>query len=322
MNGADEEQCPQRQTFESFSVPSPAIVNVDLNNSFTFKPIHPDTQPCPETHFQCAGSGCCLPVFMRCNHVNDCPHHEDEEYCQHLSCPGLYRCRSSGVCVHPLHLCDGMFQCSQRDDELMCECSQRDNELVCEDQCPPQCTCLGLAFFCTTPFNVSQFTQLRYLHARGSTLRLSDVVHNVLLVHLALNSCNMSSLYDVRLPNLHSLDVSDNHVHSLRLELLTQWRRLRALSLAGNPFVSELFTEPPLLSSRLLSLSHLDLSRQNMLTLNIDVFVHFPSLQSLNLSSCNVHHILPRTLPVLGSLQSVDLRGSPFSRCPAICLTE
>ena len=304
VNGVDEQQCPQSQSWESGFVPPPAILNVTLNNTFSFTPISPHS-PCPETHFQCPYNGYCLPVFMRCNDVNDCPGHEDEQDCRHHRCPGMYRCRSSDMCVHPLHLCDHVYQCPLRDDEI-----------ACDVQCPPQCTCLGWAFFCKAPFNVSRHTQLRYLHARGSALKLPNVAHNTMLVHLALSDCGLSSLQDVRLPNLHSLDVSDNQLHRLRPELLAQWERLKMLSLAGNPLMHDLFADRPPPSYGHPSMLSLDLSRQDMRHFNMDVFQYFPNLRSLNLSDCNIHQISPRTLPVLGHLQSVDFRGSPIHSMP------
>ena len=45
---------------------------------------------CPDTHFQCPGSYC-LPVYMRCNGVLDCPEHQDEHDCDVFVCPGYYR---------------------------------------------------------------------------------------------------------------------------------------------------------------------------------------------------------------------------------------
>ena len=41
---------------------------------------------CPETHFRCAGDGYCLPVYVRCNGVYDCPGHEDEVSLNWLGC--------------------------------------------------------------------------------------------------------------------------------------------------------------------------------------------------------------------------------------------
>ena len=60
-----------------------------------------NSSSCPETHFQRPGDGYCLPVFVRCNAVYDCPGREDEAACGSYSCPGFYRCYASNVCVHP-----------------------------------------------------------------------------------------------------------------------------------------------------------------------------------------------------------------------------
>nr|KAG5686651.1 hypothetical protein BaRGS_013438 [Batillaria attramentaria]KAG5691019.1 hypothetical protein BaRGS_005146 [Batillaria attramentaria] len=48
---------------------------------------------CPETHFQCHNNGYCMPVFVRCNGVYDCPGKEDEVGCSDgdYKCPGFYR---------------------------------------------------------------------------------------------------------------------------------------------------------------------------------------------------------------------------------------
>nr|KAG5685222.1 hypothetical protein BaRGS_030460 [Batillaria attramentaria] len=69
----------------------------------------------------------CLPVYVRCNDVYDCPGHEDEADCDTYTCPGFYRCRASRVCVHRDHVCDGNYHCPQRDDELFCQLDCPDN---------------------------------------------------------------------------------------------------------------------------------------------------------------------------------------------------
>ncbi|XP_076434622.1 uncharacterized protein LOC143274635 [Babylonia areolata] len=49
---------------------------------------------CPETHFACPGMEYyCMPVYVRCNDVNDCPGFEDETDCDSYTCSGYYRCR-------------------------------------------------------------------------------------------------------------------------------------------------------------------------------------------------------------------------------------
>nr|KAG5697927.1 hypothetical protein BaRGS_026865 [Batillaria attramentaria] len=98
-NGADEKKCflGRFSTRPVYRVLPPALADSDGR-----------------------GDGYCLPVFVRCNGVYDCPGKEDEAACDSYTCPGFYRCRDSRVCLHSDHLCDGVFQCPQQDDELLC----------------------------------------------------------------------------------------------------------------------------------------------------------------------------------------------------------
>nr|KAG5685517.1 hypothetical protein BaRGS_024254 [Batillaria attramentaria] len=88
-----------------------------------------DEKVCPYWSDAC-GDGYCLPVYVRCNGVYDCPGKEDETACDSYTCSGFYRCRASRICVHADHLCDDVYHCPQRDDELLCGFS-----------CPTNCTC-------------------------------------------------------------------------------------------------------------------------------------------------------------------------------------
>ncbi|XP_070179106.1 G-protein coupled receptor GRL101-like [Littorina saxatilis] len=197
------------------SLPPPAVVHLDptsesrISVTMTPLPTNPVGVPyCPETHFQCPGDGFCLPVFVRCNGVTDCPNGEDEKDCSSYTCPGLYRCRGSTICLHALHVCDGLKQCPLYDDELYCHLT-----------CPTNCTCLGLVFMCPRDFPVYTFTDLRYLDARESGLTLLNLTQNLMLVHVSLARCGLSQLAAVTLPNLRSLDLSDNNIHLSFLNL-------------------------------------------------------------------------------------------------------
>ena len=258
---------------------------------------------CPDTHFQCPSSHYCLPVFLLCNHVYDCPGHEDEDDCSDFTCRGYYRCRSSRVCVHPTHMCDGLQHCPEHDDELLCDAS-----------CPRSCVCHGLAFVCAGGFPVHLHPELRYLHAADTGLTLINVTRNAMLVHLGLATNGIQELNDVRLFNLRSLDLSDNLLRDVNIRQLTFWPQLRYLSLAGNPLMDSFFVD--IFFQSVAQLYVLDLSRVPISQLNTDFFSSFNSLGHLNMSGCGIRYVTRGSLQILPKLRSLDVRGSPLTSFP------
>ena len=309
LNGADERDCGLTPTGIGGNPSPPVIVDFTGTGSFTARPLPAghDSDVCPETHFRCPGIGSCLPVFVRCNKVNDCPGLEDEASCDVYQCPGFYRCRYSRVCVHPSHLCDGVFQCPQHDDELLCAFS-----------CPQTCLCYGQAFFCTRSFSANDYPELRFLDAKGSGMKPVEIRNNIMLIYVGLGNCKLTDVQELSLlANLRSLDLSENSLTSLSIEL-SLLRSLHWLSLAGNPLGVRLFSDAKLQ----LSVSHiqtLDLSRVVIPELNSTVFRVFPDLQVLNLSHSGVSAVagdfqIPR-------LHKLDLRGCSLSEFPRSMLT-
>ena len=185
-DGSDEIDCFREinTQIQVSTAPPPAIVYFNLksmsSNRFTLTPMTNASQDCPESHFQCPGNDCCLPVFLRCNGVNDCHGRQDEMGCGHYTCHGFYRCRGSHVCLHAAHVCDSQSHCPLHDDEAFCNITHPDN-----------CMCHGLACTCPSAFDVSLDTQLRYLDATGSGLSQSDVANSTMLVYLSLARCQI-----------------------------------------------------------------------------------------------------------------------------------
>ena len=288
----------------------PMIIYFRQNGKIDRRPLPPErgsgNSACPETHFWCPDKDYCLPVYVRCNGVNDCPGHEDEEGCDTYTCPGFYRCRASKVCVLIDHVCDDWPLCPQHDDELLCN-------LVC----PSQCSCHGLAFFCGSVFAVNDFPDLRYLDVRGSGMKVHQLGDNHMLVHLGLARCGVWDVSNFTFPNLHSLDLSDNLLKEAQGDHFVSMPRLAVLFLAGNP-LTYVFTVSIGSSTQLRKIHTLDLSRVELHTVDPHLFTVFPQLITLNLSHSGVEmlHWNSSQMSVV-SLQELDLRGSviaEFSR--------
>ena len=261
---------------------------------------HQEGAQCPETHFQCLDSGYCLPVFLRCNGVYDCPGKEDEGQCDVYTCPGYYRCRGSKICLHPFYVCDGHHQCPQKDDELLCGSS-----------CPQQCECRGFAFMCTKPFTVSEYPGLRYLDASNSGMTPANLTSNRMLVHLDLSHCGFSTMGTLSFPNLQVLDLSNNFITDITTDQVFLSSQIKILILSSNPLIS-LFVSKMQRSSVMNSVRVVDLSWVMLSELNIDAFSVFPQIYTLNLSFTGLQSVVGSESGVFSKLQALDLRGCPI----------
>nr|KAG5708256.1 hypothetical protein BaRGS_021190 [Batillaria attramentaria] len=287
------------------TAPPPARVDFDGRGDFTVTSLNVSDLACPETHFQCPGDGYCLPVYVRCNGVYDCPGKEDEAACDSYTCPGFYRCRASRICLHPDHMDDGVSQCPQRDDELA-------RDLRCPNN---HCTCFGAAFLCTRPFPTKEYSDLRYLDARGSGMTSDDLTDNTMLIYLSLADCDLTHAGTLTFPNLHSLDLNDNDITTLTAYDLVHVPHLQFLSLAGNPITDSFF--PNLRTDQIfLSMNALDLSFVSIEVLNGSLLSIFPSLQTINLSYCGIDRVVGQGFQALKDLHTLDMSGCPVTEFP------
>ena len=307
VDGSDEHRCPLLHLNGTTTKDFPIKIDFERTGDITKSGLRPDRSnldaSCPDTHFWCPDKDYCLPVFVRCNGVYDCPTHEDEAGCDLYTCPGFYRCRASKVCVHVTSVCDGWPLCPHRDDELSCG-----------QQCPQQCICHGLAFFCPQMFAAHQFPDLRYLDARESGINVHQLCHNHMLIHLSLARCGVNIVSNFTFHNLHSLDLSDNQLREVSGHHFRQMPQLTVLFLAGNPLIS-VFEVPVTSNTELHKTNTLDLSRLRITSLDPNLFQVFPNLHTLNLSNSGVGVLNSLHVP-LTSLQELDLRGCPIAEFP------
>ena len=252
--------------------------------------------------------GYCLPMYVRCNTLNDCPGHEDELQCEDPDCPGLYRCLGSTVCLHPTHVCDGWSQCPLRDDENFCNLP-----------CPLNCTCQGHSYQCSHNTSLSQYPQLRFLLAMGSGIHLSDLRSNTMLIYLNLASCQVTHFVNIVFANLHTLDLSFNHLKHVSFEDINRFPRIVSLSLAGNPIVSLLGAQgqsaAPTYTLRMIDLSFVELQEMDP-----SVMRFFTNLQTLNLSYSNLRNVHGQGFQLLTSLKALDVTKCPLTSFPKFML--
>ena len=93
--------------------------------------------------FKCPGYHC-IPWSYVCDGKWDCPHGYDElekSFCgPSTECSGMFKCKSSGICIHLENTCDSTPDCPQSDDEIHCDLKH----IIC----PSVCKCLLYTVLC------------------------------------------------------------------------------------------------------------------------------------------------------------------------------
>ena len=143
-----------------------------------------------------------------------------------------------------------------------------------------------------------------------------------MLIYLNLAKCQLTGLGNVEFPNLHTLDLSFNHVKHVSAEDINKFPRIVSLSLAGNPIVSLFSDKDQSAGPTFDTLLTMDLSFVEFKEMNPSMLQPFPKLQTLNLSHCNVHHVQGQGFRLLAALKVLDVRKCPLTSFPKLMLRD
>ena len=282
-----DEDCQSQTLLFSMEAFPPAVLDVDDKGRTFMRRIN-NSDLCLLTHFQCS-QGYCLPIYLRCNGVDDCPNREDETSCESYTCSGFYRCRGSKVCLHADHVCEKMA-------------------------CPDVCQCQGLAFVCTANFSASSYPDLRYLDASGSGMMYSDLTHNLFLIYLRLSDCRIDTQPTLELPRLRYLDLSGNVLVHIDMYHFYSLTNLRVLVLSGNPLSAITNTESR--GPGTMVLQTINLSGTLLQVFNGNALAGYPTLKTLNISGGKLTTITDDGFQSTPLLENLDVRGSPLKDFP------
>ncbi len=252
--------------------------------------------------FKCS-TAYCIPLYMVCNKVIDCPNGDDEIRCDFIRCTNLFRCNKEQTCINLNQIQDGRSQCSiSGEDELAFH----------SVPCPSVCQCRGFVMSC-------QFQSLHLIPSfplpvkamlfRGNRLQsltsiFTSTYHSKVL-KLDLSDNIIETISEGNFPRtLLFLNISYNRITVLDRSSFEHCTKLLDLQLQGNfiQIVGEY------------ALSHL----ANTMTLNLhgaDVhsiaafsFADMARLQVLNVSNNQLQVLNKLVLHGLHSLTVLDVR--------------
>ena len=257
--------------------------------------------------FKCLTSYC-IPTYLLCDGVQNCPNGEDEQSCERFTCAGLLRCRYDNICVHPTDICDGHKHCLMSgDDERFCNITM----------CPSMCTCNGSAITCKKDLPTIQTlsSSLKYILLLGMYIHPNYQLQsfNALVQLHILNSSfevgNLNTQMFSHLTALQILVVCRNGIQYIKPRAFKGLVRIQHLDLTGNRIKS--LTNYNFKGLQLIGI--LDLSHQLVRQLEDDTFVGLRSLRYLNLSSNLIETFTSHCFDAIDHVELIDLTNNPFT---------
>ena len=225
------------------------------------------------------------------------------------SCPGMFRCHASRICLNMINLCDGIPQCPHGDDEKLCHF-----------RCPYNCTCNnGYSVDCSN-FRAATKSlrkldhKTRYLDLQGNDLSGNLTVDEGMryVVVLNMSKCELNHIpveFITSMLNLLNLDLSHNRLQGLRKGDFGNKEKLLHLDLTGNYELA--FIEADSISS-LTSLKTLSIKYSGLHQLQANTFKSL-TLSEIVLSHNQIVSVHSQAFRGL-TTDKIDLRGNSINQ--------
>lgn len=213
----------------------------------------------------------------------------------------MFRCRNSNLCISRQKVCNGVAECPQFDDELLCD-------RTCQNNCECHNVTMKCGFHETQ--NLTFPLETRKLDLSNSDLDGSTIilVENILLAEMNLSSSMFSDLNNLVFGNYHnllSLDLSFNNIEVIPKYAFQGLRHLKTLLFYGNFLLHTIY---PHSFSGLSRLPSLVLTHANLKSLPKDTFKGLDNLEILNLSDSRIKNIDNQAFAGLRSLKQLDIQ--------------
>ena len=222
---------------------------------------------CPIFTYKCPSSYC-IPHWMICNGVIDCPEGEDEAFCPLTRCPpSYYKCKGDTQCLHLENFCDGKTHCSLHgDDEKACQGLM--------PPCPFRCSCGLHTFRCLGEGSIQMVEKI------NNQSRFTSWKRNLQQVTISYGNLTLLNGSFSNLPLLKYLDTSFNRLVALEANVLYYSVLLVSLDVSFNQirFVSSKAV------SHLRNLKFFNISHNRLQKLSLALFLHHSLVFSVDAS--------------------------------------
>ena len=244
----------------------------------------------------------CIPIHMLCDGVKDCPEDEDELICKAMIVEDLVRCRHDNIYLHPRHVCDGVVHCiHSHDDETVCEMYD----------CPRNCLCRGYFIMCLEPEDkvIRLPNHLKALYIRNTQYNIfmeNATYANINILDLANTTIfrdGIPELFFYNMTTLQILNLQNTSITSLANKSFMHLDNLRKLSISYNA-IKVIHKESFVGLSNILILNLTDLCISQLEQLAFDGLT---SLILLNISHNFIKSFEKQTFAGLDSLTTLDM---------------